>query len=309
MRVDQGSGRSQNGDVGRGCDIDRLLGLARNASRRGGLVARLSDSSDEELTVEILRRWHGLRQAVPQEMGWLRKLSELSGTSIRTLDWVRRTRNRLAHPEAETRHLVTRQDLIRALGILDRAERNIKATPRPRPKKSTATRDGGRNSARRTGTTRNRSGSRENRPSRLTRTRDRRPTRRGPQRRKRDNPASQSGHTLRPARETAVRFLTRVRNIEIADAWERGKVPAAIALGVLVVFLVIYNYGIVGLLLAPFIVIGIIIALYLMLWLIAIGCLIAAIVYFTMGDHALTATLFLWGSLIAFVILSLLRDW
>ncbi len=265
-------------------------------------MARLSDSSDEELTVEILRRWHGLRRAVPQEMGWLRKLSELSGTPIRTLDWVRRTRNRLAHPEAETRHQVTRQDLIRALGILDRAERNIKATRRPRPKKTTATRNGGRDSARRTGTTRNRSGSRENRPSRLTRTTDRQPMRRGPQRQKRGNPASQSGRSNR-----AVSLLTRVRDIDVAAAWHRGKMPAAITLGVLVVFLVIYNYGIVGLLLAPFIVVGIIIALYLALWLIAIGCLIAAIVYFAMGDHALTATLFLWGSLIAFVILSLLQ--
>ena len=49
-------------------------------------MTRLSDSSDEELTVEILRRWHGLRQAVPQEVGWLRKLSELSGKSVTTIE-------------------------------------------------------------------------------------------------------------------------------------------------------------------------------------------------------------------------------
>lgn len=127
------------------------------------------------------------------------------------------------------------------------------------------------------------------------------------QRQNRGNPASQSGYALRPARESAVRLLARVRKIDVTDAWERGKVPAAVALGVFVVFLIVYNYGIVGLLLVPFIIIGIVIALYLALWLIAIGCLIAAVVYFAMGDHALTATLFLWGSLIAFVILSLLH--
>lgn len=282
-------------------------------------MARLSDSSDEELTVEILRRWHGLRQAVPQKTGWLRKLSELSGTPFRTLDWVRRTRNRLAHPGSETRHLVSRQELIRALGVLDRAERNVKANRRPSPEKSA---DGRKDvqpllqsrprvprkprTAERSRATRSPQRPRR-RPSRLTRAGDWQPAQRGMQRQNRGNPASQSGYALRPARESAVRLLARVRKIDVADAWERGKVPSAVALGALVVFLVIYNYGIVGLLLVPFIIIGIVIALYLALWLIAIGCLIAAVVYFAMGDHALTATLFLWGSLIAFVILSLLH--
>jgi hypothetical protein len=100
--------------------------------------------SDHELGADVLRRWERLCGMVSQEHGWLGVLAERSGIPFRALDRARRTRNRIAHPDAR-QQAVPRDELLQALDIIGRTERKLNtasAAPSPRKRDPTSVRSG-----------------------------------------------------------------------------------------------------------------------------------------------------------------------
>jgi uncharacterized membrane protein len=92
-----------------------------------------------DLSQRILVAWERLLRTVPPDVDRLDWLSRATGMSFQSLDFVRRVRNDVAHPDTA----VSRDRLVRALDLIEEAQRQVDVSRRrPAPRAGTSSANG-----------------------------------------------------------------------------------------------------------------------------------------------------------------------
>jgi hypothetical protein len=233
----------------------------------------LSKMSEADMCAQVLAGWERLSRAVPDGPRKNRRLAAHYNIDLSDVEHVRDTRNHVAHPTSE----IPRTNLKRALKIIRRVEARTTAV-------------------------RTHHGAEQQyvRKPRTTATGYTPPT------------LSTSSVTDGPApspqprrkSETPAPVTPAKRALDlVADHW---KVLLVVCTSAILAIVIVANYGVVGLIALPFIVVLALVLLWVLLYISAFACLVYSIVLFVQHDN-LKAFLFLWLFLILGTIAELIR--